>query len=97
MLRINIHIDGETRKAIKNIYGKDDYDTVSDVVEDIINRYLNTEHLDPKLNLDEESDYEICDFCGEKSKHSRMIDLDGTNLEERDVCENCGAGYPALG
>jgi hypothetical protein len=96
MLKITIHIDDETRKSIKNTYGKDDFDTVNSVVYDIINRYLNVEHFDPKLNMDGESDDRICEFCGEKSKHSRMIDTNGTNLEEHDVCKNCGSGYPAL-
>ena len=96
MLKINVHIDDETRKSIKNTYGKDDYDTIDSVVNNIIDRYLNAEHFDPKLNMDEEGDNKVCEFCEEKSKHSRMIDVGGTNLEEHDVCENCGSGYPAL-
>ena len=96
MLKINIHIDDKERELIKNTYHKDDYDTVDSVVNDIINRYLNTEHFDPKLNIEEANDYEICEFCQERSKHSRMIDVDGTNLEECNVCENCGSGYPTL-
>jgi len=96
MLKINIYIDNETRKSIKNIYGTDDYGTVATVVNDIISRYVDVEHFDPKLNVDRENDYKICKFCEEKSKHSRIIDTDGTNLEERDVCENCGSGHPAL-
>ena len=96
MLKINIHIDDEARKAINNTYGKDNYATISGVVNDIIDRYLNVEHFDPKLNIDEDNDYEICEFCEEKSKNNRTIDIDGTNLAEHDVCENCGSGYPAL-
>lgn len=96
MLKINIHIDDQTKKSIKNTYGEDDYGTVDCVVNDIINRYLNTEYFDTKLNLEENDDCEVCEFCGEKSKHSRMIDIDGKNLVERNVCENCGSGYPAL-
>ncbi|TAN57557.1 hypothetical protein EPN15_03775 [Patescibacteria group bacterium] len=96
MLKINIHIGDEIRKAIKDIYGKDDYDTVDCVVNDIIDRYLNAEYFDQKLGLEENNDCEICKFCGEKSKHSRMIDVDGRNLEEYNVCENCGSGYPVL-
>ena len=95
MLKINIHIDDETRKSIKSAYGKDDYATVSTVVNDIIDRYLNTEYFDPKLSI-EIDDYEVCDFCGEKSKNRRMIDVDGTNLVEHNVCVNCGSGQPEL-
>ena len=89
-------INDGTRKSIKNIYGKDDYGTIAIVVNDIIDRYLDVAHFDPKLNIDKEDDYTICKFCEEKSKHSRVIDTDGANLEERDVCDNCGSGYPAL-
>lgn len=95
MLKINIHIDDKIRKAIKNTYGKDDYATVSTVVNNIIDRYLNTEYFDPKLSI-EEGDYEVCEFCEEKSKNSRMIDIDGTNLVEYNVCANCGSGQPDL-
>ncbi|MEK7161988.1 MAG: hypothetical protein AAB729_04860, partial [Patescibacteria group bacterium] len=79
MLKINIHIDDETRKSIKSAYSKDDYATVSTVVNNIIDRYLNIEHFDPKLSIEKDG-YEVCEFCGEKSKSSRMIDMDGTHL-----------------
>jgi len=95
MLKINIHIDDETRQSIKSAYGKDDYDTVSTVVNNIIFRYLSIEYFDPKLSIDE-YDYKICESCGEKSKSRKMIDIDGKNLVEHEVCDNCGAGYPAL-
>ena len=95
MLTIKIHIDDETRKAIKSTYGKDNYNTVNNVVYDIINRYLGVEYFDPKMTIDR-SDYKTCEFCGEKSKHDRMIDMDGTNLVEHNVCENCGSGQPEL-
>lgn len=39
MITIKIHIDNETRKSIKNIYAKDDYTSVRNVVENIIDRY----------------------------------------------------------
>lgn len=38
---------------------------------------------------------EICPHC-EIELESKMIDIDGTNLEEHLVCEKCGYGYPAL-
>lgn len=95
MLTIKIHIDDETRQSIKSTYGKDDFDTVNSVVYNIINRYLNVEHFDPKLTIDK-GRFKICKECGEKSKAFRMIDVDGKNLVEYEVCENCGSGYPEL-
>ncbi len=97
MLKINIHIDDEQRESIKDIYGRNDYDTVNNVVHNIIDRYLNAKHFDPELNMKKINEYKICEFCKEKSKHRRMIDIDGTNLIECcSVCENCGLGYPTL-
>lgn len=95
MLTIKIHIGDETRKAIKGAYGKDDYATIDNVVNNIVGRYLDVEHFDPKLSTEDEN-YKICEACGEKSKSNKMIDVNGKNLEEHDVCENCGSGYPAL-
>jgi len=37
---------------------------------------------------------ELCPDCDELLQ-DKMINLDGTNLEEMSVCENCGYGYPA--
>jgi len=96
MLKIDIHIDDKTRELIKNIYGKDDYNTVANAINNTIDRYLNIERLDPKLDIEKTDGYKVCEFCEEKAKHSRIIDTDGTNLEEHTVCENCGSGYPKL-
>ena len=95
MLTIKTHINEETRKAIKDTYGKDDYEIVDSVVNNIIERYLDVEHFDPKLSTDD-NNYKTCESCGEKSKSNKMIDVDGKNLEEHEVCENCGNGYPTL-
>ncbi len=38
---------------------------------------------------------EICPHC-EITLESKMIDVDGTNLEEHFVCPKCGFGTPAL-
>ena len=38
---------------------------------------------------------EFCPHC-EIELESKMIDIDGTNLEEHTICEKCGYGYPAL-
>lgn len=40
-----------------------------------------------------EDEVNQCPECGEEM-HYRMIDVDGTNLEEMEVCEECGYGYP---
>ena len=96
MLTIKIHINNETRKSIKNVYDKDDFKTVDSVVDDIVERYLDVEHFDPELSTDENDSYTTCASCGEKSKISKMVDVDGRNIEEYAVCENCGNGYPVL-
>ena len=55
MLKINIHIDDETRKSIKSAYRIDIHATVSAVVNNIIDRYLNIfEHFDPKLSIEKD-------------------------------------------
>ncbi len=38
---------------------------------------------------------EICPHC-EIDLVSRMFDIDGTNIVEHDICEECGYGTPAL-
>lgn len=96
MLTIKIHIGDEARKEIKNTYGKDDYEIVDSVVNNIIERYLDVEHFDPELSIDKDGNYKICESCGEKSKSNKIIDVDGKNLAEHEICENCGSGYPKL-
>jgi hypothetical protein len=95
MLTIKIHIGEGIRKDIKDTYGKDNYATVSDVVNNIFDRYLGVGYFDPELVVGEDN-YKNCEACGEKSKAFRMIDVDRKNIEEHEVCENCGAGYPGL-
>lgn len=95
MITVKIHINEGTRRDIKNTYGKNDYETIESVVNDIVDRYVGVEYFDPELSLEGET-YRICESCGEKSKNKSIIDVDGKNLEEHEVCENCGAGYPAL-
>ena len=95
MLTIKIHIDEETRRDIKQTYGTNNYATVEAVVNDIVSRYMGVEWFNPELSV-EGDNYEICEFCGEKSKCNKMINVDGKNLEEHNVCENCGSGHPTL-
>ena len=37
----------------------------------------------------------MCKNCNEELEY-KMFDIDGTNLEEHLVCENCGFGKPVL-
>ncbi|MEK7482381.1 MAG: hypothetical protein AAB620_01145 [Patescibacteria group bacterium] len=62
------------------------------------NQYSKFDGIDDNLKV---VDYElteareICIHC-EVELVSRMFDIDGKNLVERDVCEKCGYGTPAL-
>jgi len=38
---------------------------------------------------------ELCPHCGVELE-SKMIDIDGTNLVEHDICPECQYGMPAL-
>ena len=60
------------------------------MVNNIIERYLGVEYFDPELSTDEYGNYKICEFCGEKSKSSKKINIDRKNFEEYEICENCG-------
>jgi len=41
----------------------------------------------------EAEEMEICPHC-DIPLVLKMIDIDGTNLQEHEVCESCGYGYP---
>ncbi len=95
MITLKVQIDESTKESIKIFYGSDDYNTIANVLNDILYRYFNVEYFDPKLVI-EEADYEYCRFCGEKSKITKIVDVDGKNLEERKICQNCGSGAPEI-
>ena len=95
MITLKIHIGDETCKEIKKIYGTSNYGAVETVVADILNRHLNAKHFNPKLTIAKKN-YEICAVCGEKAIKNMVIDIDGTNLEEHKICQNCGAGQPKI-
>jgi predicted RNA-binding Zn-ribbon protein involved in translation (DUF1610 family) len=65
---------------------------------DTENQYSKFDKIDENLEV---IDYELteaipmCRKCNKKLVY-RMFDIDGTNLEEHLVCENCGFGKPAL-
>lgn len=62
------------------------------------NQYSKFDGVDDDLEV---IDYEkteatpICPNCNKELKY-KMFDIDGTNLEEHLVCENCGFGKPIL-
>lgn len=53
MKKIPIEISNEDLKAIESFYGKSDKQTIDVAVFDILSRYLNVEHFDPELNIEE--------------------------------------------
>ena len=65
---------------------------------DVENQYSKLDGVDDDLGV---VDYEItdatpmCKNCNEELEY-KMFDIDGTNLEEHLVCENCGFGKPVL-
>lgn len=65
---------------------------------DVENQYSKLDGVDDDLEV---VDYEItdanpmCKNCNEELEY-KMFDIDGTNLEEHLVCENCGFGKPVL-
>lgn len=89
-----------------NIKAKIESDLSQDVLEgqlvialhNVDNQYSKLDGVDENLEV---VDYdltevkEICPNC-EIELVSKMIDVDGTNLVEHDVCEECGYGTPAL-
>jgi len=65
---------------------------------DVENQYSKLDGVDDDLEV---IDYErtdaipLCQNCNEELDY-KTFDIDGTNLEEHLVCENCGFGKPAL-
>lgn len=49
-----------------------------------------TEYIDANTIIKE-----VCPHC-EIELEDKMIDVDGTNLEEYKICPDCGYGTPAL-
>lgn len=95
MKSIRLVINDESIQEIKTFYGRDDYDCIETVVNNLLYRYLGTGYFDDKLSI-EDSNYLLCPHCGEKAKSFTMIDIDGKNLEEYLICKNCGSGTPEL-
>lgn len=92
MVNVNVQISDSTIKEIENYYENCNYETIEIVINSILDRYLNVEYFGELVI--ENSDYTLCESCGEIAKHYRIIDVDGKNLVESNVCKNCGSGYP---
>lgn len=89
-----------------NIKAKIESDLPQDVLENqlvialhnVDDQYSKLDGVDANLEVldyDLTEANEICPHC-EVELVSRMIDIDGTNLVEHDICEKCGFGTPAL-
>ena len=68
------------------------YNSTIDAIneDDVIKKILNSDLLNDSIIITE-----LCPHCGVKL-HSKMIDIDGTNIEEHQICPECGYGSPAL-
>ena len=53
MEKLTIEINEGAIKEIRSCYGKADPETVRNVVEDILDRYVNVEHFDTKLRIED--------------------------------------------
>ena len=47
------------------------------------------------FNIVDENEETVCPHCDTKLE-SKVIDVDGINLEEHEICPDCGYGTPAL-
>ena len=67
-------------------------------LHNVENQYSKFDGVDDDVEV---VDYEktdaipMCQNCNEELAY-KIFDIDGTNLEEHLVCENCGFGKPAL-
>lgn len=52
MKKLQVKINEEDLREIEKIYGRSDERAVGTVVFDILNRYLNVEYFDPKLEIE---------------------------------------------
>lgn len=52
---VTVNVWKSVLEAIESFYGNQESETVDTVVNDIVTRYLNTEHFDPELITDSES------------------------------------------
>ncbi len=72
----------------------------ADNQDEAINNFFEEVESEPQQTLatylnDNLKAEEICPHC-EIVLEPKMIDVDGTNLEEHYVCPKCGFGTPAL-
>ena len=70
-------------------------DDESEVLANLENELADENDTLLNYFIDNSKIEEVCPHC-ETPLENKMIDGDGTNLEERQVCEKCGYGYPSL-
>ena len=93
LYNINIKVQAESKLSEKELRSQ-----LVIALYDVENQYSKLDRVDDDLEV---IDYErtdakeICPHC-EIELVSRMFDVDGTNLVEHNVCEECGYGTPAL-
>ena len=93
LYNININARVESKLSEKELRSK-----LVIALYDVDSQYSKLDRADDDLEV---VDYErtdakeICPRC-EVELVSRMFDIDGTNLVEHNICEECGYGTPAL-
>ena len=93
LYNINIKVQAESKLSEKELRSQ-----LVIALHDVENQYSKFDGVDDDLEV---IDYErteakeICPHCGIELL-SRMFDVDGINLVEHNVCEECGYGTPAL-
>ncbi len=95
-MKFNLYISDEIQNEIYSTYKNKGYNTVEVVISDILERYLNVEYFDSKLEIKNNEEYEQCPYCNEYSMSYKMFDVDGLNLEEHLVCDNCNYNMPIM-
>lgn len=48
------------------------------------------------MNIKNNEEYEKCPYCDENSMSYKIFDIDGLNLEEHLVCNNCNYNMPKM-
>ena len=93
LYNININAQVESKLSEKELRNK-----LVIALHDVENQYSKLDGVDDDLEVidyEKTDAKEVCPHC-EIELVSRRFDIDGTNLEEHNVCEKCGYGTPAL-
>lgn len=95
-MKVNLYVSDETKHEIYSTYKNKDYSTIEIVISDILERYLNTDYFNTELEIGNNKEYKQCPYCNEYSMRYKMFDIDGLNLEEHLVCNNCNYNMPKM-